>query len=212
MPGKVAIRWRFSAGMTNKFDPEIHHRRSIRLEGYDYAQPGAYFVTVVAYQRESTFGQVVDGGMVLNEFGDVVEKWWNQISVHFPNVDTRTFVIMPNHMHGIIVIKENGRGAVSASDDETVVDQGEMTSPPRRRTLGQIVAYFKYQSTKEMNTLDGTGTITKYWQRNYYACPERGRRNRIIRDDDELNRIHRYIESNPSMWADDDENLANIIL
>ncbi|MDK1119138.1 MAG: hypothetical protein QGM50_10175 [Anaerolineae bacterium] len=189
--------------MTNKFDPEIHHRRSIRLKGYDYAQAGAYFVTVVAHQRESTFGQVVDGGMVLNEFGRVVEKWWNQISVHFPNVDTRTFVIMPNHMHGIIVIKENGRGAVSASDGKSA-KQGEMTSPPRRRTLGQIVAYFKYQSTKEMNALDGTGTITKFWQRNYY--------DRIIRDDDELNRIHRYIESNPSMWADDDENLANIIL
>ena len=80
---------------------------------------------------------------------------------------------------------------------------GRGTLPLQQPTLGQIVAYFKYQSTKEMNAMDGTGTITKFWQRNYYE--------RIIRDEREMDRIHRYIESNPSQWADDDENPANIV-
>lgn len=184
-----------------KFDPTIHHRRSIRLQGYDYSKEGAYFVTVVAYRRECLFGEVVDGEMVLNDFGRVVEKWWHQIPVHFSNVETWTFVIMPNHIHGIIVITDAGRGAVSAPDNENKIEhKGEMTSPLRARkpTLGQIVAYFKYQSTKEMNGLDNPGTITKFWQRNYY--------DRVIRDEREMDRVHRYIESNPSRWADDGEN------
>ena len=101
-----------------KFDPKIYHRRSIRLKGYDYSQAGAYFVTIVAYQRECMFGEVVNGEMVLNEFGQLIEKWWHQIPVHFPNVETLTFVIMPNHIHGIIAINDDDRGAVSAPDDE----------------------------------------------------------------------------------------------
>ncbi len=185
-----------------KYDPNKHHRRSIRLKGYDYAQAGAYFVTIVAHQRECLFGEVVDGEMVLNEYGRIVEKWWNQIPVHFPNVEICAFVIMPNHVHGIIVITDNGRGAVSAPDGESRIAKQGRETLLRRRTLGQIVAYFKYQSTKEMNALDGTGAITKFWQRNFYE--------HIIRNNDDLNRIHRYIESNPAMWTDDDDNPANI--
>jgi REP element-mobilizing transposase RayT len=169
------------------------------------SQAGAYFVTVVTWQRECMFGDVVNGEIVLNEFGRLIEKWWHQISVHFPNVEILTFVIMPNHVHGIIVINDNGRGAVSApNDDGQIKHAGGGTPPlrPRKPTLGQIVAYFKYQSTKEMNATGGTGTITKFWQRNYYE--------RIIRNDDDLNRIHRYIASNPSQWADDDENPTNL--
>jgi len=195
----------------SKFGPKIHHRRSIRLKGYDYSQAGEYFVTIVTWQRECMFGDVVNGNVALNEFGRIVEKWWNQIPAHFPSVDTLTFVIMPNHIHGIIIINDDGRGAVSAPENETQ-NQGEMTSPLRVRkpTLGQVVAYFKYQSTKDMNAMDNTGTITKFWQRNYYACPERRRRKHIIRDEREMDRIHRYIEANPSQWADDDENPVNL--
>jgi len=162
-------------------------------------------VTMVAWQRECLFGDVVDGEMMLNEFGRLIEKWWHQISVHFPNVETSTFVIMPNHIHGIIVIHDDGRGAVSAPDDDVQIEHSGGGTPPlqtRKPTLGQIVAYFKYQSTKKMNATGGTGTITKLWQRNYY--------DRIIRNADEMDRIHRYIESNPSQWADDAENPANL--
>jgi REP element-mobilizing transposase RayT len=142
---------------------------------------------------------------VLNEYGRLIEKWWHQIPVHFPDVEILSFVIMPNHIHGIIVITDDGRGAVSAPDDDGQNKHAGGVTPPlraRKPTLGQIVAYFKYQSTKEMNAMDGTGTISKFWQRNYYE--------RIIRDEREMDRIHRYIESNPSMWAVDAENPANL--
>ena len=194
----------------SKFDPKIHHRRSIRMKGYDYTQAGAYFVTIVAYQRECLFGEIVDGetpkggAVVLNDFGRIVEKWWNQIPVHFPSVEIWTFVIMPNHIHGIIVITDDGRGAVSAPDVGNEIEHAGGGTPPLRAhkpTLGQIVAYLKYQSTKEMNAMDGTGTITKFWQRNYFE--------RIIRNDREMDRIYRHIESNPIQWADDDENPVN---
>ena len=91
-----------------KFDPKIQHRRSSRLKGYDYSQPGAYFVTIVTWQRKVLFGEIVDGEMVLNEFGRLIEKWWHQIPVHFSNVEILSFVIMPNHIHGIILITGDG--------------------------------------------------------------------------------------------------------
>ena len=97
----------------SRFDPQKHHRRSIRLKGYEYSQPGAYFVTVVAYQCESLFGKVVNGEMKSNEYGKIVQKWWDEISNHFPNIETIPFVIMPNHIHEIIVIAAERRGMVS---------------------------------------------------------------------------------------------------
>jgi len=117
---------------------------------------------------------------------------------------------MPTHTHGIIAI--TGRGGMTPNDHQTnnfqgrrgtvpVPDDsppGERTSPLRAPTLGQIVAYFKYQSTKEMNALDGSSTITKFWQRNYYE--------HIIRAEREMENIWKYIGTNPSRWADDNEN------
>ncbi len=163
-----------------KFDPQKHpfdaaqdrRRRSIRLKGYDYAQEGAYFVTIVTWRREHLFGKIVEGEMILNDFGEIIQKWWREIPVHFPNVETGAFVVMPNHIHGIIRITER-RGTLSVPDDTINYQiQGGETPPLRMPTLGQIVAYFKYKSTKEMNLLDNTGTITKIWQRKYGACPE----------------------------------------
>jgi len=87
-----------------RYDPEKHHRRSIRLRGYDYTQPGAYFVTIVTRNRECLFGDVVDGNVALNEYGHVVHACWKAIPDHFPNVTLDAFVVMPNHVHGIIVI------------------------------------------------------------------------------------------------------------
>jgi len=195
--------------MPSKFDPQKpfdyaqgkHHRRSIRLKGYDYSQPGVYFITIVAYQRECLFGEFVDGKMQLNEYGKIVQKWWNEILNHFPNVETIAFVIMPNHIHGIILIMADRRGTVPVPNPQDNLQPGGETPPLRMPTLGQVVAYFKYQSTKEMNLLEGTGTITKFWQRNYYE--------RVIRNEREMQNIWDYIETNPLHWADDDENPAN---
>jgi REP element-mobilizing transposase RayT len=200
-----------------------HHRRSIRLQGYDYSQTGAYFVTIVAWQRECLFGEIVNGEMKLNRMGQIAQKWWHEIPRHFPNVILGAFVIMPNHVHGIIIILADGRGAVPApcnepnsnattypqkeeiivagnktAEQDLSLQRGGETPPLQRPALGQVVAYFKYQSTKEMNTLDGSGVVTKFWQRNYYE--------HIIRNEREMDNIWRYIEANPSAWEKDEEN------
>ncbi|MGH7960730.1 MAG: transposase, partial [Candidatus Binatia bacterium] len=104
-----------------KFDPETHHRRSARLRGYDYAQVGAYFVTVCTYRRECLFGQVEDGGMVLSQYGDLVERCWQILPRHFPGVELDAFVIMPNHVHGIISLMgyhTEGRGEAFAQQSQ----------------------------------------------------------------------------------------------
>jgi REP element-mobilizing transposase RayT len=199
-----------------KFDPKIHHRQSIRLQGYDYSLSGAYFVTIVTWHREFLFGEIVNNEMELSRYGEIVQKWWGEIPIHFPNVETGAFVIMPNHVHGIIFINER-RGTVSVPRDnqplnkletpnsnETSEQGGE--TPPLRvirvPTLGQVVAYFKYQSTKELNTVENAGTVTKFWQRNYYE--------HVIRNESDLQNKTDYIEANPLLWNEDDENPANV--
>jgi hypothetical protein len=87
-----------------KYNPEIHHRRSIRLKHYDYSQPGAYFVTICTHNRECLFGEIVSGAMVLNDAGKMVEKWWYELNTKFLNIEPDAHIIMPNHFHGIIII------------------------------------------------------------------------------------------------------------
>jgi REP element-mobilizing transposase RayT len=182
-----------------KYDPNKHHRRSIRLKGYDYSQAGAYFVTIVAYQRECLFGEIADEEMVLNEFGMIVDETWQWLENQYSYVESGTSVVMPNHFHGILIMRDDNR-------------RGDSRIAPtvKRKPLGRLIGAFKTVSTKQINLLrDTEGQVV--WQRNYYACPERRRRKRIIRDEREMDRIHRYIESNPFMWADDEENPANIL-
>jgi REP element-mobilizing transposase RayT len=197
----------------SKFDPHKHHRKSLRLKGYDYAQAGAYYVTIVTQGRECLLGEIVDREMLLNEYGEVVQKWWNEIPIHFPNVELGAFVIMPNHIHGIVFITTERRGEVisphkdpnnniqAANIEETNNLDGE-TPPLRKPTLGQIVAYFKYQSTKEMNQIETKNAITKFWQRNYYE--------HIIRDEKDLQNKTDYIDANPILWDEDDDNPKNV--
>lgn len=96
----------------SKFDPQKHHRRSIRLPGYDYSQEGAYYVTIVTHQRDCLFGEIVNEQMILNDLGKIADECWRAIPDHFPFVALGAHVIMPNHAHGIIIIThERGRGA-----------------------------------------------------------------------------------------------------
>jgi putative transposase len=166
-----------------------HHRRSIRLKEYDYSQPGEYFVTVCTYNHDCTLGEIVEGEMRLNEIGKIVEECWRQISYHFINVELDQFVVMPNHLHGIIILNEQCRG--------------EVTSPLQKPTLGKVLAYFKYQSTKSINVINATPG-NRFWQRNYYE--------HIIRNDNELNNIRDYIQNNVLQWAFDKDNPNNIPL
>lgn len=186
--------------MRTKFDPQKHHRRSIRLKDFDYTSEGAYFVTIVTWGREYLLGEIVEKEMYLSRRGEIVQKWWDDIPMHFPNVETGAFVIMPNHIHGIIFITEERRGDVISPCNHPN-NLGGVFPPLRKRTLGQIVAYFKYQSTKEINAMDNTGTITKFWQRNYYE--------HIIRNEKELKQKTHYILDNPSRWANEEENPIN---
>jgi putative transposase len=177
-----------------KFDSQKHHRRSIRLKEYDYAQPGGYFVTIVTYHRDLLFGEIVDGKMILNEFGCIMDECWRAIPDHFPNLKLGTYVVMPNHVYGIIVIREN----ISLSVGARHVSPLQETSIPRgfkRGSIGAIVASFKAAVTRRIGR---EHNATGIWQRNYYE--------HVIRDHQDWDRIHRYIESNPSMWAEDEEN------
>ena len=163
-----------------KYDPDIHHRRSIRLPEYDYAQAGAYFVTTCVQERKCLLGEIADGKMQLSDIGRVVEECWSAIPEHFGHVRLDVFVVMPNHIHGILSI--TGVGARHASPKIT---------GPKQRSLGAIVGSFKSAVTKRVNTLRGAQGRS-IWQRNYYE--------HVIRDDDDLGVLREYIVNNPLRW------------
>jgi REP element-mobilizing transposase RayT len=195
------------------------------LKGYDYSQAGAYFVTIVAWQRECLFGDVVDGEMQLNRNGHIVRDAWFDLKNHYRHVELGAFVIMPNHAHGIIILIDDrrggssmpggvvlpdGRGGSSISGTTILPDEEHMGRMPLpkgethpynkskpRHGLPEIVRAFKSFSARRINRLRRTDGIP-VWQRNYYE--------HIIRNEREMDRISRYIESNPSRWNDDDEN------
>ena len=199
----------------------LPQRRSMRLRDYDYSQPGAYFVSICVQHRKCLFGTIIDGKMQLNKIGQIVVECWNHIPQHFPSVELVDYVIMPNHMHGIIAwnITDTGtpyapesapnrRGKITppTSTSESAPNRrGEVTSPalasesaPNRRgkvtspALGKIMAYFKYQSTKRINQYYNRAP-TRIWQRNYH--------DHVIRDDKDLQRLHQYIQENPMKWS-----------
>jgi len=97
-------RWIDVGGAAMPYDPNRHHRRSIRLRGYDYTRPGAYFITICTHGRAALFGGIDGGAMGLNDAGRMVERWWGELNHKFPTIVTDAFVVMPNHIHGIVVI------------------------------------------------------------------------------------------------------------
>lgn len=194
-----------------KFDPQKHHRQSIRLRGHDYTQAGAYFITLCIYQRQCLFGEIVGGQMQLNQYGQVVGKCWQWLSEQYSYVDLDSWVVMPNHLHGIIVITTNGcRGdsriaptgnaSTGTTFTETASTPIAPTDEPKRKPLGRLIGAFKTVSTKQINAICNTPSAP-VWQRNYYE--------HIIRNETALHNIQRYILENPRRWADDAENLRN---
>jgi REP element-mobilizing transposase RayT len=186
-----------------RFDPAIHRRRSIRLQGYDYSQAGAYFVTICAHERQSLFGEIADGAMRMNDFGRIVmAEWLRSIEIR-QEIEMGECVVMPNHFHGIVVIKEDagrrgdrpvaptitGRPVAPATTVRPVAPAG-----PQSKSIGALMAGFKSAVTKRINEMRNTPRFP-VWQRNYY--------DHVIRDDADYNRIAEYIVSNPQRWIED---------
>lgn len=176
-------------------NPTIHHRKSIRLQGYDYSQAGLYFITVCTHNRVPLFGEIVDGEMQFNELGIVVDEEWRKTEYIRSHIVLHEFVIMPNHVHGIIQLvgahcmRPNGTHPHEYADSD-----GQPGRVQRAPTLGDVVRGFKSSVTKRLNALSGTSG-QRFWQRNYYE--------HIIRDEDAYLKIAEYIQTNPRCWDTD---------
>jgi REP element-mobilizing transposase RayT len=181
------------------YDPKIHHRRSIRLPGYDYSQTGAYFVTICAHQKKHLFGEVIEGEIKTNEIGEMIRLYWNHLPRRYPNVELDEFVLMPNHIHGIIRIVRAVHEPPLPPNAVKFVRGAIRESPLRRKMLlAKIIGYFKMNTAKRINEIRGVAGVP-VWQRNYYE--------HIVRNNDELNKIRDYIATNPLRWPTDPENL-----
>ena len=199
-----------------KYNPQTHHRRSIRLRGYDYSQGGCYHITICTTGRQLFFDQYA----ILKH---IVHDQWYQIPARHPNITLDEFIIMPNHIHGIITVNV-GAGLAPALNDAPApndviapnngpIDKYRATAiratardaptdgemPTKNNTIGKIIGEYKSLCITEWlkyikhNNLDVYG---KFWQRNYYE--------HIIRDETEMNRVRQYIVNNPLNWKSDD--------
>jgi REP element-mobilizing transposase RayT len=192
-----------------KYDPKKHHRRSVRLKGYDYKQTAAYFVTVVTQDRQCLFGEIRDGDMRLNDAGFMVRAAWTALSHYYPGVDLDLSVVMPNHVHGVIVLVGAGPRAcpkpIWPPPDRTA-GKGQPQGVAPTLGLPDVVHRFKTLTTRRyVDGVRGLGWLPfrdRLWQRNYHE--------HIIRDEDSLDRIRQYIQNNPARWLFDRENLAAI--
>jgi len=175
---------------------EKPERRSIRLKEYDYTQPGAYFITLVAFQRQSLFGKINDGAVVLSDLGDLANAVWFGLETRFSMVKLDEFTIMPNHLHGIIFINGESVGAGQEEDTWPVMN---FEAPPvsdmkKGPSLGEIVRTYKGTVARLHNRLNKTQG-KNIWQRNYYE--------RVIRDEMELDQTRLYIQENPVRWEEE---------
>ncbi len=207
------------------YNPDKHHRRSIRLKGYDYSKAGLYFITICCQDRSCRFGHVDNDEMVLNEFGHIAYNEWCNLPKRFANFDLDVFQIMPNHMHGIIALNDtvgagftpaqNGdnteynipaqNGSVDQNQNDADIIQGARASPAP--TVGASVSDIvgAYKSLVANGCLDiwkfkwaevnPAPTMGKLWQRDFYE--------HIIRNEQSYQTISNYIIENPAKWKDD---------
>lgn len=174
------------------FNPKKHHRRSIRLKGYDYTQPGAYFVTICTSKREHVFGHIQDEKMHLNRYGEVVQFNWNNLPKIYPHVQLDEFIIMPDHIHGIIMLKNDPVGAGSPTIESLTKNPYKPApTPQKRHGLPEIIRSLKTCSATRINQLRSTKG-NPVWQRGYYE--------HIVRNEQALFNIRRYIINNPLKW------------
>lgn len=187
--------------MINRYDPNKHHRRSIRLRGYDYAHPGAYFVTICTQDRQCIFGEIHNGQMIPDEVGQMITRWWQELPHKFPSVILDEFVVMPNHLHGIIMLHVGADRRVRP-DLTAPIGEGRHTGLP----LHRIVQWFKTMTTNEYlrGVKEGRWPPLnkRLWQRNYYE--------HVIRNEQELDEIRAYIVENPLKWELDENHPSHL--
>ncbi len=184
------------------YNPEIHHRRSIRLKDYDYSQLGAYFITICTYGRMELFGEIRNNEMCLNERGKIAEAMWDTLPKRFAGTELDHFVVMPNHVHGIIVrtqpialkISEGIRGTINGTPTLETVNRLRTyrMAPHRKQMLNEMIRTFKAVTSYYIHT---SGTPEFAWQREYYE--------HVIRNAKELDVIREYIINNPAKWGED---------
>jgi len=186
------------------YDPHNHHRRSVRLKGYDYSQAGAYFVTICTQDRACLFGEVVDGEMRLNDAGRMIQSVWDAVPAFYPGVNTDEFVVMPNHIHGIVVLVGAAPRGRPDPGQSATGQNGQAQGPAPTLSVPDVVHRFRTLTTKRY--ADGVKQSGwppfpgRVWQRNYYE--------HILRNEEPLHRIRQYILDNPMRWAYDRENPA----
>lgn len=175
------------------------YRRKHRLAGFDYSQPGSYFVTIVTQDRKLLFGQVVNSEMVLNEIGKTVQAVWIVIPKHFPNVELGEFVIMPNHFHGIITMRAGETQGLNVGARHAVprsVGEHEGFGKPVSGSISTIIRSFKSATTKAYHEIPGCSG-ERLWQTSFY--------DHVIRNERDYSAIYDYILANPMNWEKDDE-------
>jgi putative transposase len=183
------------------YDHFKHHRRTIRLNDHDYSDPGIYFITIRTMCQGTWFGEIISGKMQLNEAGWMIKRIWQSLPQRFPCITIDESMIMPDHFHGLIVIKFNQKNRI---EDEINVHQGNLRDSlptgTATNSVGRVIQAFKSISTHEYiigtNNRGWPSFPGKLWRRDYY--------DRIIRDTEELDRIRDYIRNNPRKWANNE--------
>ena len=184
-----------------KYDPEKHHRRSIRLRGYNYSKPGTYFVTICTHEKRKLFGDIINGEMHLNESGKVAQWIWNAIPQYYPGIKLDQYVVMPNHLHGILInTGDKNHVKLSQSGGNKRIDPMQLLPMPMSGpapTLGQIIRRFKALTTYYIHA----GGIDEFaWQERFH--------DEVVLDASALEHIRRYIINNPARWIDDDLHIV----
>ncbi len=187
-----------------KYNPNTHHRLSTRLREWDYSWPWWYYVTICTYDRRCLFGKIVDNMVELSEIGEIVREEWMRTPAIRPEIELDDFVVMPNHIHGIIIIGTSvgatGPVAHKKEQDNSVNRATHQVAPTKTLvsgSLGAVVGQFKSKSAKRINVMRGREGVS-VWQRGFH--------DHIIRNDADLHRIRTYIANNPLQWALDEEN------
>jgi len=183
-----------------------NNRQSIRLKNYDYSQSGLYYVTICTQNRECLFGNIVDGKMVLNEFGFIVNKKINELKI-YKNIDVDIYCVMPNHIHLVLVIVgADPRVRPLLRSNDLGSTQGSTPTDSPHITLGEYIKRLKTLTTniyiKNVKNNNWPPFEKRLFQRNYYE--------RIIRTENDLNKIREYITNNPLMWDRDRNNPIEI--